>query len=143
MRVTEENVNTVSAVAYTAGASLVAAAVFVLAIVADYGWVARIGGAGWVFMLTMVVLMPIVPALLRGRARADGEPADAGPEAVRREGSSMQEGGDMLVKDLVCGMEIDPATAAGSSEYEGQTHYFCNLNCKRSFDAEPGKYARK
>ncbi len=47
---------------------------------------------------------------------------------------------EKLVKDLVCGMEIDPATAAGSSEYEGQTYYFCNLNCKKSFDAEPAKY---
>jgi YHS domain-containing protein len=26
------------------------------------------------------------------------------------------------VKDPVCGMEIDPATAAGSKEYEGQTY---------------------
>jgi Cu+-exporting ATPase len=134
MRMTEDNVNTVSAVVYTAGASLVAAIVFVLTIVADYGWVARIGGAGWVFMLSMVILMPIVPSLLRERARADGEPSGAGPEAI------MQEGSNMLVKDLVCGMEIDSATAAGSSEYEGQTYYFCNLNCKKEFDADPARY---
>ena len=134
MRVTEDNLNTVSAVVYTAAASLVASVVFALAIVADYGWVARVGGAGWVFMLTMVVLMPIVPSLLRDRARVDSEPTAAGSKAI------VNERGNMVVKDPVCGMEIDPASAAGSSEYDGQTHYFCNLNCKRSFDAEPARY---
>jgi YHS domain-containing protein len=44
------------------------------------------------------------------------------------------------VKDLVCGMEIDPETAAGTSEYEGKTYYFCSPGCKRSFDKDPEKY---
>lgn len=44
------------------------------------------------------------------------------------------------VKDPVCGMEIDPATAAGKSEYMGRTYYFCSLGCKKSFDKEPEKY---
>jgi len=44
------------------------------------------------------------------------------------------------VKDPVCGMDIDPETAAGQSEYEGQTYYFCSLGCKKSFDKEPEKY---
>lgn len=38
------------------------------------------------------------------------------------------------VKDLVCGMDIDPATAAGKSEYNGETCYFCSLGCKKAFD---------
>lgn len=46
-----------------------------------------------------------------------------------------------MVKDPVCGMEIDPKTAAGKSEYMGQTYYFCSPGCKRSFDKEPEKYA--
>ncbi len=78
----------------------------------------------------MIILMPTVPVLLRDRAG----PKASGP------GSSEEVVLEKLVKDLVCGMEIDPATAAGSSEYEGQTYYFCNLNCKKSFDAEPAKY---
>ena len=45
-----------------------------------------------------------------------------------------------MVKDLVCGMTIDPATAAGTSEYKGQTYYFCALSCKKSFDEDPEKY---
>ena len=45
------------------------------------------------------------------------------------------------VKDLVCGMDIDPATAAGTSEYKGQTYYFCSPGCKKAFDKDPHKYA--
>ena len=45
-----------------------------------------------------------------------------------------------LVKDPVCGMEINPETAAASSEYEGVTYYFCAEACKTEFDAEPSKY---
>ena len=44
------------------------------------------------------------------------------------------------VIDPVCGMEIDPETAAGKSEYKGQTYYFCAPGCKRSFDKDPEKY---
>ncbi|HEX8151540.1 MAG TPA: heavy metal translocating P-type ATPase [Thermoanaerobaculia bacterium] len=45
------------------------------------------------------------------------------------------------VLDPVCGMTIDPATAAGKSEYGGRTIYFCSLGCKAKFDADPAKYA--
>jgi len=44
------------------------------------------------------------------------------------------------VRDPVCGMDIDPAAAAGRSEYKGQTYYFCSLGCKKSFDKDPEKY---
>jgi YHS domain-containing protein len=44
------------------------------------------------------------------------------------------------VHDVVCGMDIDPATAAGKSEYKGQTYYFCSPGCKRAFDQDPQKY---
>jgi P-type Cu+ transporter len=45
------------------------------------------------------------------------------------------------VKDPVCGMEIDPATAAASEEYRGTTYYFCSQGCHDTFMAEPEKYA--
>ena len=45
------------------------------------------------------------------------------------------------VKDPVCGMEINPATAAGKSEYGGETYYFCSPSCKQRFDADPARYA--
>ncbi|HEX8408016.1 MAG TPA: heavy metal translocating P-type ATPase [Thermoanaerobaculia bacterium] len=46
------------------------------------------------------------------------------------------------VTDPVCGMKIDPATAAGSSEYRGETIYFCSVPCKTKFDADPEAYMR-
>jgi YHS domain-containing protein len=48
-----------------------------------------------------------------------------------------------MVKDPVCGMEIDPKNAAGKSVHQGQTYYFCSLGCKKAFDKEPAKYASK
>src|SRR3954468_21412960 len=42
--------------------------------------------------------------------------------------------------DPVCGMTVDPATAAGSSDFGGRTHWFCSTGCKRAFDADPAKY---
>ncbi len=45
-----------------------------------------------------------------------------------------------LEKDPVCGMMIDPATAAGKSDYMGKTYYFCATGCKTEFDADPAKY---
>lgn len=47
------------------------------------------------------------------------------------------------VKDPVCGMEVDPARAAGQSEYQGRTYYFCSAHCKAAFDREPEKYVRE
>jgi YHS domain-containing protein len=47
------------------------------------------------------------------------------------------------VKDPVCGMDVDPNRAAGKSEYNGQTYYFCSKGCKRAFDKEPEKYTGK
>jgi len=44
------------------------------------------------------------------------------------------------VKDLVCGMEIDPKNAAATEEYEGETYYFCSAACHEKFKAEPEKY---
>ena len=46
-----------------------------------------------------------------------------------------------MAKDPVCGMEINPSQAAATSEYEGQTYYFCSPGCKRAFDANPQQYA--
>jgi Cu+-exporting ATPase len=44
------------------------------------------------------------------------------------------------VKDLVCGMDVDTTTAAGRTEYQGQTYYFCGSKCKEKFDLKPQQY---
>ena len=44
----------------------------------------------------------------------------------------------------MCGMEVDQKRAAAAgrkSEYKGTTYYFCADDCKKQFDAEPGKFA--
>ncbi len=46
----------------------------------------------------------------------------------------------MKVKDPVCMMDVDTETATITSEYEGQTYYFCAPGCKREFDRNPAKY---
>lgn len=48
-----------------------------------------------------------------------------------------------MVKDPICGMVIDPKTAAGNSDYQGKTYYFCSQGCKNEFDKEPQKYSGK
>jgi len=42
--------------------------------------------------------------------------------------------------DPVCKMQVDENSAAATSEYKGETYYFCALGCKASFDKEPEKY---
>ena len=44
--------------------------------------------------------------------------------------------------DPVCGMRVDPATAAGNWEYNGTRYYFCNPRCLQRFQADPQKYLR-
>ena len=37
-----------------------------------------------------------------------------------------------IVKDPVCGMDVETATAAGRTDYKGQTYQFCGRSAKRS-----------
>ena len=45
-----------------------------------------------------------------------------------------------MALDVVCHMEVDPKTAAATSEYKGKTYYFCARGCKVAFDKDPKKY---
>src|SRR5262245_48726455 len=42
--------------------------------------------------------------------------------------------------DPVCGMTVDPATAAGKWHHAGKDYFFCSRHCLEKFKAEPGKY---
>lgn len=48
-----------------------------------------------------------------------------------------------MQNDPVCGMQIEQADAAGQSEYEGRTYYFCSPVCKEKFDANPTRFITK
>jgi Cu+-exporting ATPase len=47
-----------------------------------------------------------------------------------------------MEKDVICGMQVDPAKAAGSSQYNGKTYYFCSKSCKTKFDANPAQHTK-
>jgi P-type Cu+ transporter len=54
----------------------------------------------------------------------------------------MIRGGKVMETDVVCGMQVDPAKAAGTSEHGGKTYYFCSNGCKAKFDANPAQYVK-
>ena len=43
--------------------------------------------------------------------------------------------------DPVCGMEIDPKSAAPQLAFEARTYVFCSISCKQAFEEDPKKYA--
>jgi len=47
---------------------------------------------------------------------------------------------DAAAIDPVCGMTVQPATAAGSYEYQGKTYYFCATSCLTKFRIDPIHY---
>ena len=46
------------------------------------------------------------------------------------------------VIDPVCGMTVEPASAAGSFDHGGKTYYFCSGSCLQRFRAEPAKFIK-
>ena len=54
--------------------------------------------------------------------------------AVREAPSTAQQGGRDLVKDQICGMVVDKATAL-KVERGGRVYYFCSPNCLRTFES--------
>ncbi len=44
------------------------------------------------------------------------------------------------VKDPVCHMDVDPASAADSVEHEGRTYHFCSKHCAQKFRADPDRF---
>ncbi|MFQ5343758.1 MAG: heavy metal translocating P-type ATPase, partial [Anaerolineae bacterium] len=48
-----------------------------------------------------------------------------------------------MVKDPVCGMEIEEQTAAATRSVDGTTYYFCSDHCAAQFDAAPAEFVVK
>ncbi|MBJ7319880.1 MAG: heavy metal translocating P-type ATPase [Brevundimonas sp.] len=59
-----------------------------------------------------------------GHAGCSTHTADSGAKAV----------------DPVCGMTVDPATAAHRAAHEGRDYFFCSAGCRTKFVAEPDRY---
>lgn len=45
-----------------------------------------------------------------------------------------------MVKDPVCGMEVDKATTPWKAKVGSKEYFFCSDTCRRDFEAEPVKY---
>jgi Cu+-exporting ATPase len=48
--------------------------------------------------------------------------------------------GPATFKDPVCGMDVAPGTAAGSTDFHGSTYYFCSRHCLERFRADPDRF---
>ena len=46
------------------------------------------------------------------------------------------------VRDPVCGMEINPLDAAATTAFQGETFYFCRVECQEQFNQKPENYAK-
>ena len=42
--------------------------------------------------------------------------------------------------DPVCNMTVDTETAKHTSQYQGNTYYFCAPGCKAAFEKDPTQY---
>jgi YHS domain-containing protein len=45
--------------------------------------------------------------------------------------------------DPVCGMTVDTATAKFTTQYQGETFYFCAPGCKKAFEQAPEQYVKQ
>lgn len=45
-----------------------------------------------------------------------------------------------MVKDPICGMNVEEKTAGFKSTYQGKIYYFCSPSCKEDFDKAPSKF---
>ena len=83
---------------------------------------------------------PATPAAATGPAT----PAATGPATPA---AALKAPGDAKVGDTtkcpVSGEEFVVEATSLKTEHDGKTYYFCCGGCKKKFEAEPGKYAKK
>jgi Cu+-exporting ATPase len=50
------------------------------------------------------------------------------------------QGHGAVIRDPVCGMTVDQASARYVTTHEGARYYFCSAGCQKKFESGPGKY---
>jgi Cu+-exporting ATPase len=53
---------------------------------------------------------------------------------------SAHDGNKVGALDPVCGMTVNPDSAAGSFDYKGKTYYFCSTHCLHRFQQDPESF---
>ncbi|MEU8570731.1 heavy metal translocating P-type ATPase [Streptomyces pathocidini] len=79
----------------------------------------------------------VQPCVESGADRAQADSMAAAGHGHRHPAS---QGGDTVVTDPVCGMQVDRTTAAEHRQTERGTYYFCSAHCAAAFDADPDRY---
>ena len=81
------------------------------------------------------------PPMLADHVYARYLPApDGGTDVIWLEGSATDDPAGLERLDPVCLMDVDPATARWTAEYDGRTYAFCAPACKKAFERDPGAY---
>ena len=62
------------------------------------------------------------------------------PPGTRRELFPVLAPSAAAATDPVCGMSVDPAAAAASTDHNGTKYYFCCPSCLAKFQADPARY---
>jgi Cu+-exporting ATPase len=84
-------------------------------------------------------------------AKSSGEPVAQVPVTIGRvkadthghehdHPKGVSHGPGVTYTDPVCGMSVDPATAAAEYEYNGTKYYFCAVRCMERFAADPESF---
>jgi YHS domain-containing protein len=45
-----------------------------------------------------------------------------------------------MATDPVCNLTVDEENTKFTSEYDGETYYFCSHACKEEFESDPEQY---
>lgn len=99
--------------------------------------------AGFPLGILLALACPLLHLVMMGHGMSHGQTTSSDTTNSKSHQPwirIVQEGGNEMAKDLVCGMDVDEKTAPAKSEYKGQTYYFCAPGCKRAFDRDPERY---
>ena len=77
-----------------------------------------------------------------GDDRAGPMPGSALQQVAPRSGCTRWQGQRVpyLKRDVVCGMQIEPESAAAVRIHKGETYYFCSGSCAKEFEADPYRF---
>ena len=48
-----------------------------------------------------------------------------------------------MVKDPVCGMQVDEKKPGATSNFQGKTYCFCSVSCKQTFEKNAEKFVKQ